>query len=327
MKARLVHRAVVAGLIGVATTGCKEKRESASVVDPGGDAGPMTQLESVAAIVIPNCAIAGCHDAVSKTHSMDLSSPQKIYDNWVNVPGFDHCTGMNTPRVIPGDPTASLVMLKIEGNAVCAQSQRMPLPPRPALTPAQIQLIRDWINAGAAGGGTSPPDAGGPDAGGPDGSMDAGVGDNGLPLCSAAQPCEVGLTCSGTTCGGQWECLAHYDERLKHPCAEETMNFCGCDSVTFEASVTCPDRPWLHPGACDDGASCAKEMVECPDAAPECPTGEYPSVVAGCWGPCVPLESCRCLYHWMCPELSLNTCIEGSYRCGPNPNLADAGAP
>jgi hypothetical protein len=103
--------------------------------------------------------------------------------------------------------------------------------------------------------------------------------------------------------------------------------FCGCDGVTFEASVTCPDRPWLHVGACDDGASCTKEMVECSDPKPECPAGQQPSVVDDCWGPCVPLASCRCLYHWMCPNLEVNTCLELEYRCGPNPNLVDAGVP
>lgn len=69
----------------------------------------------------------------------------------MNVRGFDHGTGLNTPRVIPGDPNSSLVMLKIEGIAVCAQSQRMPLPPRDALTVEQIGIVRAWISAEPGG--------------------------------------------------------------------------------------------------------------------------------------------------------------------------------
>jgi hypothetical protein len=155
---------------------------------------------------------------------------------------------------------------------------------------------------------------------------DAGEGDGPAP-CSSSNPCEVGLTCSGQSCGGTWECIAHFDELLEHACAEEVVQFCGCDGVTFEASVTCPDRPWSHVGACDDGVSCTKEMVECTKPPPECPAGQEPSVVGTCWGPCVPLANCRCLYHWMCPHLEVNTCLTPDYRCGPKPAPADAGAP
>ena len=107
-------------------------------------------------------------------------------------------------------------------------------------------------------------------------------------------------------------------------CVPETMLFCGCDGVTFEASITCPDRPFAHPGACGDGVSCTKEAVRCAAPKPVCPEGQEPSVVNDCYGACVPVASCRCFAHWMCPNLAVNTCLADS-RCGPNPTLVDAG--
>jgi hypothetical protein len=285
------------------------------------DAGPTTLLNSVAAVVIPRCAVAGCHDAVSKTHSMDLSTPDKIYSNWVNQRGFDHCTGMDTPRVIPGDPAGSLVVMKIEGVAVCLQSQRMPLPPREPLTGEEIEVIRAWIAAGA------PSDR--PPADGGDGSADAsddGASDDAgtASACTSASPCGPELTCEGVACGDAWQCISHFDDTREHPCAPETMLYCGCDGVTFEASVTCPDRPFTHPGACGDGVSCTKEAVRCADPKPVCPDGQEASVVNDCWGACVPATECRCFAHWMCPNLAVYTCLAGA-RCGLNPMFADAG--
>jgi hypothetical protein len=325
-------RSIVALLAVVGGGSCgksTQKRVDAGNPTADADADPLTPLQSVATIVVPKCAVAGCHDAVSKTHSMDLSTPEKIHSNWVNVRGFDHCTNMDTPRVIPGDPDASLVVLKIEGVAVCLQSQRMPLPPRDPLSTEEIAVIRAWIAAGApsdnphgedGGRDASEPvdaaDDGGPDNGGPD---DGG----GYRGCSITAPCEPGFMCDGVACSDAWECVTHFDETLEHPCAPETILWCGCDGVTFEASVTCPDRPWTHPGACGDGVSCTKEAVRCADPKPVCAEGEAPSVINDCWGPCVPVSSCRCIAHWMCPTLTLYTCLPGEH-CGPNPRI-DAG--
>lgn len=287
------------------------------------DAPPMTALQAVAAIVIPNCAIGGCHDATSTTHGMDLTTADKIYIAWVNKPGFDHCTGREVPRVVPGNPDNSLVLVKITGEAVCPLSQRMPLPPRDMLTAEQIQVIRSWVVAGAPSDRPEV-DGGSPVDGATDLNGDAGD-DPGSPTCSSSVPCDEGMTCSADSCGDPWQCLAHFDETLEHPCAIETIPFCGCDGVTFQASYTCPDRPWLHAGACGDGASCTKEQVRCTDPAPNCAKGQVPSVVNDCWGPCVDVTQCRCLYHWQCPDLAVNSCIEGTFRCGPKPKLADGG--
>lgn len=164
-------------------------------------------------------------------------------------------------------------MMKIEGIAVCLESNRMPLPPRDALTPEQIQVIRDWILAGAPAD-PPPGDGGATGDGGPDGSDDDGgsidAGDDAGPdgegnVCTAESPCGAELSCFADACSDEWQCMAHFDDVLEHPCDPETMPYCGCDGVTFEASKTCPDRPFSHPGACGDGESCYPGAVRCSD--------------------------------------------------------------
>jgi hypothetical protein len=307
------------GLLGavVSAGACNSAKVSNDAgAPPTPESYPDTPLGRVAAIVVPRCGVGGCHDSASKTHDQDLSSLAKIVPNWVNVPGFDHCTGLETPRVIPGDPDASLVMMKLQGIAVCLDSDRMPPPPRAALTPEQIEVIRTWIAAGAPSdpatgdGGTE--DSGASDAG--DGAApDSGEGTG----CTASSPCGAELTCSADACSDEWQCIAHFDDTVEHPCDPEIMPFCGCDGVTFEASITCPDRPFAHPGACGDGESCYPGAVRCSDPAPVCPEGEAPSVIDDCYGPCIPIASCRCAAHYQCPNGALYTCL-ADLRCGPN---------
>jgi hypothetical protein len=51
-------------------------------------------------------------------------------------------------RVDPGNPDNSFLLIKVEGPDSFALGSRMPMT-APNLTTAQIQLIRDWIAAGA----------------------------------------------------------------------------------------------------------------------------------------------------------------------------------
>jgi hypothetical protein len=318
------HYAVALSVL-LGAVACGRSQQPVDAAVPSEDGAPNTLLGRVAAIVVPRCAGVGCHDAISRTHGMDLSTADKIHAGWVNQRGFDHCAGLDTLRVIPGDPAGSLVVKKIEGIGVCSQSQRMPPPPHPPLTAAEIDVVRAWIAAGAPSDRPPPEDGGQEDAGSVDASDDTSPDDAGVSsACTAASPCGPGLTCEGVACGDVWECISHFDDTREHPCAPETMLFCGCDGVTFEASITCPDRPFTHPGACGDGVSCTKEAVRCADPKPVCPEGQEPSVVNDCYSACVPVASCRCFAHWMCPNLAVNTCLADS-RCGPHPTIVDAG--
>jgi hypothetical protein len=131
--------------------------EDASIEPEAG----LTMLDQVAAIVIPNCATSGCHDSLTHEHGMNLTSAAKIYEAWVNQKGLDHCRNSARTRVVPGSPAMSYVMAKLTGAETCELSDRMPPPPRAFLTPAEIELIRTWIAAGARSD-APPVDAGDP---------------------------------------------------------------------------------------------------------------------------------------------------------------------
>jgi hypothetical protein len=54
-------------------------------------------------------------------------------------------TGDNAPVVIPGDASESLLAQKMLGT----HTQGQIMPPGGLLPDAQVQLVIDWINAGA----------------------------------------------------------------------------------------------------------------------------------------------------------------------------------
>ena len=124
-------------------------------VTPGIDVAADSQgrpmlLQRVAAVVVPNCAVSGCHDAITKEHAMDLSTPEGIYAAWVNQRGLDHCKNTTLPRVVPGNPNGSYVMTKITATMkACELWDPMPPPPKQLLNMEQIETIRAWILAGA----------------------------------------------------------------------------------------------------------------------------------------------------------------------------------
>lgn len=328
------RRVGLAIAIAVISTACSQGEPPAPRAEVPVDAGALTLLEKVAAIVIPNCAVAGCHDSVSETHSMDLSTAQKIYSFWVGKDGFDHCTNSSVPRVIPGDADRSLVVIKITGIDVCAQSQRMPLPPREKLLPQEIETIREWIAAGAPFGAATDAGSGTIDAASEDAPADAtadlmGCGDDahhdGPPsiytpdaddpaACTIARPCPTGMQCIGDNCEARWQCISD-NTPLTHPCPTDSATYCGCDGVTFEAANTCPDRPFQYAGACGEGANCDPSDLRCTEAEPPCEEGSLPSVVDGRYGPCVPFAFCRCEYAWECPRREQYVCDFVARHC------------
>ena len=299
-------------------------------------------LAAVAPIVIRACAMAGCHDAVTHEHGMNLSTAELIYASWVGQLGLDHCGLREVPRVVPGDPEASFVMTKVRGLTTCDLSMRMPPPPAAMLADCEIETLRLWIAAGAPGAGAI--DGGGGDALG-DAVDDAGTGtdaydpDADLSVCSSTKLCEplaeICIDVGGPSppgvesCGSRWECASHFSEddgTLEHACPAETAEFCGCDGTTFVRPYACPDRPYDHIGACADGFSCNPERVTCADPKPVCPDGQLPAVATGCWGPCIPVDLCRCQFSWQCGDTSKYRCRAlPDFRCEPIPPDPDAG--
>lgn len=83
-------------------------------------------------ILIGNCAVSGCHDAVTSEEGYDFSS----------YAGF-----INTDAVRGGDLNDSELYEVITETD---PDKLMPPPPRTPLTAAQIQMFRTWILQGAS---------------------------------------------------------------------------------------------------------------------------------------------------------------------------------
>jgi len=262
---------------------------------------------------------------------MDLSTGASIFASWVNRNGLDNCAGKLVPRVVPGQPDASFVFRKITSQLACVGSVSQPMPPPPAagLSSAEIEIVRGWIAAGApehcnagepipsggapSGGGTAATAGGGASSG--NGAAAGTGGEDDLFKCTGAKPCTSQLICHASDCSIKvWDCVTHrplpddaHDSTLPpgyqphHPCPAETMSFCGCDGVTFVAPVTCPDHPYQHAGACDDGYDCNPNHNLCAQSPPSCEPDAAPSIVDECYASCVPATDCRCEFNWECP--------------------------
>ena len=85
--------------------------------------------QQVLPIFISNCSFSGCHDEISRQDGIVLTN----------------YTGIRR-KVRPGNLSDSEIWEKITEND---PSDRMPPPPRPALTAMQKDLIRKWILQGA----------------------------------------------------------------------------------------------------------------------------------------------------------------------------------
>ena len=107
-------------------------------------------LDQIQAVVFtPTCATVGCHTGpagVVLPTGLDLSDADASYLSLLGVLGMGEPSLQNGAilRVAPNDPDNSYLIQKLEGNA----GTRMPLG-RPALDPAVILEIRNWIAAGA----------------------------------------------------------------------------------------------------------------------------------------------------------------------------------
>jgi hypothetical protein len=93
-------------------------------------------------VFTPVCAVPGCHGGASAQQGLRLDAGFS-YGNLVNVASPRDATLI---RVIPGDPDNSFIIQKLEGTQ--ALGARMP-DGGPYLQQSQIDLIRQWIAAGA----------------------------------------------------------------------------------------------------------------------------------------------------------------------------------
>jgi len=103
----------------------------------------LTQLQST--IFTPHCS--GCHTGGGGglPSSMNLSSRAATFAALVNVASVEQSGVL---RVMPGDASASYVVRKLEGDASIT-GVRMPQG-GPFLSAAEIDKVKQWINAGAS---------------------------------------------------------------------------------------------------------------------------------------------------------------------------------
>lgn len=99
---------------------------------------------SVQPIFTASCTGLGCHAGVMPAANLDLTAG-KSYSQLVNVNAAG-CTGTEV-RVTPSDSANSVLAHKILGVNLCSGTQ-MPKGGTP-LSPTEIQIITDWIDAGA----------------------------------------------------------------------------------------------------------------------------------------------------------------------------------
>ncbi|GAB4318931.1 MAG: hypothetical protein Kow0074_08410 [Candidatus Zixiibacteriota bacterium] len=138
---RRVTAAFVVTVILSLTTGCSDDETPTGGDGNGGGNEDVSFATQVLPIFTATCAVSGCHNAATAQEGLVLDAGN-AYDNIVDIASSQN---PSIKRVNPGDPDNSYLVMKIEGTA---PGDRMPRG-RPALSAAQIQLIRDWIEQGA----------------------------------------------------------------------------------------------------------------------------------------------------------------------------------
>lgn len=85
-------------------------------------------VNDIMPIIASNCTMSGCHDNITHADGVNLTS----YTNIIRY-------------VVPGNAAGSKLYKVLNKSG----DERMPPPPKPALTSAQKALIEKWINQGA----------------------------------------------------------------------------------------------------------------------------------------------------------------------------------
>ncbi len=178
--------------------------------------------------------------------------------------------------------------------------------------------------AGATGAGAG---AGGAESGGASGSAGATGGGGrsgaGAPSGGAAGTAAAGM--AGVAGLGYPECQTADDCMLQSDCCgcssvpRDGREFCALDCVRDpcpEMGLSSADVQCSY-GRCVFGRSC-DYSAGCPTLPPACPEGALPSVVDGCWGPCLPPTECGNVGS--CSDCGDSFCVEfqaqrSSFHC------------
>jgi mono/diheme cytochrome c family protein len=139
------HWLVLAASLALACNGDTDTSTDDTDTDTGATVeGP--PLSQVYDDVLVSCAFAGCHGlgSASGSNGLEFSDASSAHAALVGVASAG---APSETFVIAGNPDGSYLVKKLE-NASGITGGPMP-PPAGGLDPAQIQLVRDWIAAGA----------------------------------------------------------------------------------------------------------------------------------------------------------------------------------
>lgn len=160
MRSAVLRVIVALSAGGVLSSGCNALDEITAGRTIA--SGPNSFTEVYAKVIQPTCASSFCHyNGVGIRYSaLDMSSQVYAYWSLVGQPCAGPSCSQNGTRVIPGNPDASIMYLKVSQTMPPCGS-RMPADPAvltaqgtsvfsgTALPDDQQQLIHDWIQAGA----------------------------------------------------------------------------------------------------------------------------------------------------------------------------------
>ena len=102
--------------------------------------GEVSFSEDIVPIIATNCAVAGCH-AAPGNGNYAIDDPANAANVQAALDGVESTAG--TALVEPGEPDSSEIYLRVSGMA------RTQMPLGGMLDQSEIDMIRDWIAAGA----------------------------------------------------------------------------------------------------------------------------------------------------------------------------------
>ncbi len=142
----VVHTYAEAGAYAVTFTatdaeGATDPTPATRVVEARAAGATLAQVQQD--VFSASCAFSGCHGGSSPAQGLSLS-PGQSWANTVNVPSRQQ---PSLDLVEPGDPEQSYLWRKVTG-APGISGARMPFGAAP-LDPAQLDLLRSWVEAGA----------------------------------------------------------------------------------------------------------------------------------------------------------------------------------
>ena len=119
-----------------------------SVTQPGATELSARQIfdRNVAPMFTAKCNNGFCHNVQNQASALVLTLG-RAHASLVGVKS-KHTACASFDRVVPGSPTTSFLIFKLQGNGSCFAGVRMPKGTG-ALSAADLQMVRDWISEGA----------------------------------------------------------------------------------------------------------------------------------------------------------------------------------